>query len=227
MPVIPGRFGSKPPAKPPEEKPRTPVASAMRTHAEESRAFLADVIAALPYSDFQHRFTLQTFELTLYVAASDLWETVEDEQRCAVVGNLSKLLTLRTSPLYAELEGLLVVAAEKVRDTALDDDAWLERESRVAKRTMSRTLRHGTAGGQERVAMQLMDRKFPKPSRDATPPALTINMSAEAMALLSEAARVAGAAMRGHISLPPALLVESKDVTPPPTDPPPAPAPAR
>lgn len=220
MPVIPGRFGSggKPP-KPPAggdgdaEPKRTPVANAMRTHAEESRAFLADVIASLPYSEFSHRFTLQTFELTLYVAATDLWETVDDEQRTAVVGDLSKLLTYRTSPLYSELQGLLVEAAEKVRQTALDDEAWMERESRTAKRVMSRALRHGTMGQSLGVANQVMDRRLPKPSRDSTPAAISVSMSPEALKLLAEAAQVAGAAMRVHASPPPALLVESKEVT--------------
>lgn len=203
------------PAPEATERPKTPVSVAMRTHAEESRAFIADVLAALPYIEYSDRVTLQVFEQTLYLAASDLWEDVDDEDRLLTLRNRTKMMNMRMTPLYDELTERLKEESARVRDAAFDDEPWLERESRVAKRALSHVLRHGSTNSQERVGLEILDRKMPKKARvvEGGEAGITFTFPAEVMLLMTRAAAEAGKALQPFLDIP---VLEEKVVSPAP-----------
>ena len=150
--------------------PRTPVREAMRSNAVESRAWIQDVLYRIKFADYAGRTKIQVFEATLYLAACEFFEEGSDLFREGAFKSAGVELNLeecRASELYTELLDRIAAEAKKLREEEdADPSLWVERETALAQKVLSRTLRHTLSTRELATAAgEVLDRRLPKATR--------------------------------------------------------------
>lgn len=152
--------------KPKDEEPKSAVRRAMRQNATENRDFLMDIASRIPFSKYRDIAKMQTFEATLYLVLSDLFEEVPEADRETVCSGFS-LESLRLSELYATLKfevERVAKALEEESDLAGSD--WVKRVGKEARKTLVRSARYGKGNRKNEAAKEILERELPKISRN-------------------------------------------------------------
>lgn len=179
-----------------DEARATPVWLAMRGQTQANQAFIADILSEFSYADHVPGVKLATFNRTVYLVASDLFD--EDKEALREL-NVRPLTTaeIRASELYTTLrEQMLEKVAAHRTENLSDDDAWIDRVSMRAKRIIQQELRHGAKP--LATAQSILDRKIPKVSRGEGGNSVTIFVSEGDGKVMERAAAMAMKAIAMH-----------------------------